>query len=525
MRGKPLNILIFEDNPADARLIQELLHDVPGAVYQFERVDRLSHGLDRLKTNSVDIVLLDLGLRDSHGLDTFLSLSERSQKLPVVVITGLNDEAIAIEALKRGAQDYLVKGQLEGPMLWRSLCYAVERNRVQYQNEISLKILELLNRREDQTNVVREIIRVIKEFSGAEAVGIRLKNGDNYPYYQASGFPPGHIEAENGQCAIQQFSSSSIISHKVLSGCMCGNIIHGRFDADKSFFTNAGSFWTNCVTDFLANEVDIGIRDSVLKRCSAEGYQSIALVPLSTEDGNIGLLHICDHNRNKLLYETIQFFEGIGQSIGVILKRKQAEEKLFNSYVAIKKTLNDAINTLAKVVEVRDPYTAGHQQRVARLSVAIAKEMHLEDEKIEQIRMAAIVHDIGKINVPAELLAKPGRLSILEYQVVKAHSSYGFDIVKGMDLPCSIAQTILQHHERLDGSGYPEGLTDKDIILEARILAVADVVEAMASHRPYRPALGLARALEEISSNSDILYDPVVVNTCRKLFAEGIFAF
>ena len=208
-----------------------------------------------------------------------------------------------------------------------------------------------------------------------------------------------------------------------------------------------------------------------------------------------------------------------------ITERKKAEAELTESYATLKKTLKDAIKTMAKIVEMRDPYTAGHQQRVTQLAVAIARELNFNEQLIEQFWMAAIVHDIGKIYVPSDILHKPGKLTDIELSLIKTHPQGGYDIVKGMELPYVIAQAILQHHERLNGSGYPHGLKDKDIIIEAKIIAVADVVEAMASHRPYRPALGIDKALEEIRQNKGILYDTKVVEACVKLFEEKGFKF
>ena len=202
---------------------------------------------------------------------------------------------------------------------------------------------------------------------------------------------------------------------------------------------------------------------------------------------------------------------------------KQNEENLVKSYQKTKKTLNDAINTMAKIVEMRDPYTSGHQQRVAELATAIAREIGCGDEQIGQIRMAATIHDIGKIYVPSDILSKPGKITDNEFNLIKGHPQGGYDIVKGMDFPCSIADSILQHHERLDGSGYPNGLKDEQICLEAKILSVSDVVEAMSSHRPYRPALGINKALDEIALNKGKLYYPGVVDACVKLFKEKEF--
>ena len=208
-----------------------------------------------------------------------------------------------------------------------------------------------------------------------------------------------------------------------------------------------------------------------------------------------------------------------------ITERKLAEEKLLKSYESVKKTLDDAINTMVKIVELRDPYTSGHQQKVADLATAIAGEMKLEDARIDQLRTAALIHDIGKLYIPSDILSKPGKLSEIELGLIKTHSKSGYDIVKGMDFPAAVALAVLQHHERLDGSGYPGQLKGVDTLLEAKILAVADVVEAMASHRPYRPALGIDRALEELSNGKGKLYDPDVVDTCLELFKSGKFAF
>ncbi len=171
-------------------------------------------------------------------------------------------------------------------------------------------------------------------------------------------------------------------------------------------------------------------------------------------------------------------------------------------------------------LESRDPYTAGHQSRSAKLACAIAEEMGLAKEKVEGIMMAGVIHDIGKLSIPSEILTKPTQLTNVEYLLIKQHSQSGYDMLKHVESPWPLAQIVQQHHERLDGSGYPHKLRNDEIIIEARILAVADVVEAMASHRPYRQALGIEKALEEIQNNKGILYDDAVVDACVKLFRE-----
>lgn len=208
-----------------------------------------------------------------------------------------------------------------------------------------------------------------------------------------------------------------------------------------------------------------------------------------------------------------------------VTERKQAQEELQQSFTKLRKTLDETVQSLASAVEMRDPYTAGHQEKVAKLACAIAKEMGLPAGQVEGIRMAGIIHDIGKIYVPAEILNKPSRLNEAEIMLIKKHPQVGYDILKGIEFPWPIAQIVLQHHERMLGTGYPQGLSGGDILLEARIIGVADVVEAMYSHRPYRPSMGIEKTLQEISKNRAILYDPVVVDACIKLFTEKGFKF
>lgn len=208
-----------------------------------------------------------------------------------------------------------------------------------------------------------------------------------------------------------------------------------------------------------------------------------------------------------------------------ISERKRAQGELKLSFERVQKRLEETVNALASMTEKRDPYTAGHQQRVAQLASAIAQEMKLPDKQIEGVLVAATLHDVGKIYEPSEILSKPGILTEIEFLMMKVHPQIGYDILKNIEFPWPVAEIVRQHHEKLDGSGYPEGLRGDDILLEARILAVADVVEAMASHRPYRAALGINSALEEISENKEILYDPDAVDACLRLFKEKLFEF
>lgn len=204
---------------------------------------------------------------------------------------------------------------------------------------------------------------------------------------------------------------------------------------------------------------------------------------------------------------------------------REREARLKQAVNRLSRTIEGIIQAMALTVETRDPYTAGHQKRVADLAQAVARKMGLSEEQVRGVRMAGVIHDLGKLSIPAEILSKPGQLSQMEFNIIKTHCQVGYDILKNIDFPWPVAEIVLQHHERLNGSGYPQGLSGEKILLEARIMGVADVVEAMASHRPYRPALGIDKALEEISKNKGRLYDPRVVEACLRLFMERRFEF
>jgi PAS domain S-box-containing protein len=251
-------------------------------------------------------------------------------------------------------------------------------------------------------------------------------------------------------------------------------------------------------------------------------------------DGKTGMLDIPEEpilsaKKGQLLLHTrkvrIQGADGKTKYLlGVsenITEQKQNQINLQNSLIKLQETIKGTIETIALIVEARDPYTAGHQKRVSDLAATIAIKMHLTEHQVEGIRMAGLIHDLGKIKVPAEILSKPGKLSQLEFGLIKTHPQVGYDLLKDIEFPWPIAKMVLQHHEKIDGSGYPKGLKGDEIMVEARILVVSDIVEAMSSHRPYRPALGIKKALEQIKQDKGILLDPNVVDACLKLFKAG----
>jgi len=229
--------------------------------------------------------------------------------------------------------------------------------------------------------------------------------------------------------------------------------------------------------------------------------------------------------RNRILRSVANALRRRELEIANRAYREDLERMVAERTSQLKEALDGIIHAIASTVEIRDPYTAGHQLRVAGLAFAIAREMGFSKAQAEGVRVAGTIHDLGKISVPAEILSRPGLLTEMEFEIIKTHPQAGYDILKDMKFPWPLARIVLQHHERMDGSGYPQGLSGENTLMEARILAVADVVEAMASHRPYRPALGIDVALKKISKNKGVLYDPEVVDACLKVFTENSFRF
>jgi len=248
-------------------------------------------------------------------------------------------------------------------------------------------------------------------------------------------------------------------------------------------------------------------------------------VPILSAGKVVGVINIYIEEKHKRDKREEEFLCSVADVLAGIIKRKQAEDKIQHNLHHLRKAIEGSIELTTLMLEAKDPYTSGHQRRVSILSFAIAKEMNLSEEQIEGSKIAGLIHDLGKISIPSEILSKPGRITDIEFSLIKNHPQVGYDILKATKFPWPIAQIVLQHHERMDGSGYPSGLSGEKILIEARILGVADVVEAMSSHRPYRPALGIDKALEEISKNRGILYDRKVVDACLNLFSKKGFNF
>lgn len=268
------------------------------------------------------------------------------------------------------------------------------------------------------------------------------------------------------------------------------------------------------------------------QQAASLGIGSFIVLPLHQDNKPIGAIILAAYRNNEFGPAQVGYLKetAADTSFGMELMRTKADRDrlaLLSEHheAMLRKGLEEALMSIAITIEMRDPYTAGHQRRVAELSVALARELGISEDEIHGIYLAAIVHDVGKINVPAEILVRPGKLGEMEYPLVKSHVTKSYEILKGIHFSWPIAEMVYQHHERLDGSGYPRGLKDGQILFGARILAVADVVESMSSHRPYRPALGIEAALAEIKKGKGTLYDETVADACSRLFRDGRFEF
>jgi len=257
------------------------------------------------------------------------------------------------------------------------------------------------------------------------------------------------------------------------------------------------------------------------------GFSSAAVLPLRAGEEIIGVLYIAARQTNAFTDEEIELLGELADDLAygiATLRERRARETAEQAHVGtlekLKNTLSKTVQAIALAVEARDPYTAGHQQRVSELVGVIATTMGWDEERIEAVRVAAIIHDVGNIYVPAEILSKPGKLSPLEFELVKTHAEVGHRILSAIDFPWPIAEMVLQHHERLDGSGYPQGLKGDAIMAEAQLIAVAELVEAMSSHRPYRAAVGVEQALQELERQRGKKYAPEIVDACLRLFRE-----
>ncbi len=379
------------------------------------------------------------------------------------------------------------------------------------ENITDLKLAEdRINKEVARTKLLLELYLVASHMTDKELYDYVLEKAVNLTD-SAIGF--FHQVADNSKTIILKTWNAEALKS-------CTTVYDNHYPLDQ-----AGN-WVDCVrykkpivyNDFPNSPNQKGLPEghTPLKR-----FMSIPVVV----DNDVHVIFGVGNKKEEYNEHDVDQLQLVANELYKIIISRKAEANLKESFDQLQQALSGTVKAMATVVESRDPYTAGHQRRVAALAQAIASEMDLPIHQIEGVRMAAVIHDLGKIAVPAEILTKSTKLKKIEYKLIQEHSQSGYEILKDIEFPWPIARIVLEHHEKMDGSGYPNKLVGENILLEAKILTVADVVEAMASHRPYRPALGIDAALEEIEKNKGILYDPEVVEVCLKLFKEKGFGF
>jgi PAS domain S-box-containing protein len=458
--SQQLKVLMLEDTPTDAELEERELRKA-GIAYTLTRVETRDAFIRAIEEFKPDIILSDYNLPDINGMAALEFVRLNHPEIPVIMVTGALSDIEAVGLIHAGAKDYVLKDRLA------RLGSAV-------QHVLSME--QGIRARKAAEKSLRE--SEAKFRSLVESTSDWIWEVDEHGVYTYSS-PQVH--------ELLGYSAEEVVG--------------------KTPF------------DLMSPAASEQLREKFNSIMSARKSFQLLENANQHKDGREVFLE----TSGAPIFDAQGIFRGYRGIDRDITERKEAEKERHANAEKLQQTLLQTIEAIASTVEARDPYTAGHQKRVANIASAIAREMGLTDDRIHALYLSASIHDLGKIRIPAEILSKPGRLNAIEYELVKGHPKTGYEIIKDIQFPWPIAQMVLQHHERVDGSGYPQGLKSGEIMLEAMIIAVADVVEAMSSHRPYRPGLGLDEAMGEIARHRGTLYDPAVVDSCIAMFREKRF--
>ncbi|WP_435550527.1 HD domain-containing phosphohydrolase [Desulfobacterium sp. N47] len=455
-----LRILIAEDSEDDA-LLEILELKKAGFESKYERVETFEAMEKAILEKSWDVILCDYQLPQFNGLAAIDLLQETGIDIPLIIVSGAIGEETAVECMRFGACDYIMKNNMS------RLPLAVKRELKETESRLKRKRAEETLRESEER--YRTILQNIEE-----------------GYYEVD--TAGNLTFFNDSvCQILGNTRAEL---------MC---VNDRQHADKE---NSQILYQVFKKVFITGEPSKRVDYELIREDGTKRNIEVSVSLIRNTSGKpIG-------------------FRGIMRNV---TEQKLAENKLLQTLESLRKSFSTLIQVMVSVVKTRDTYTAGHQARSANIARAIANELGLPKDQVEGIHMAGSIHDIGKLSIPSEILSKPAKLSEIEFSLIKGHSWSGYEILKYVESPWPLAEIVYQHHERMDGSGYPRGLKGDEILIGARIMAVADVVESMASHRPYRPALGINAALEEIENNKETLYDTDVADACLRLFREKDF--
>ena len=495
---KDLRILILEGTPPDAELMLRSLSE-SGLEFKAKMVDAPESFATALSEFDPDILLTNFKLQGFDGTTAVKTARAQSADLPIILVSELQDDA-ALEVIKAGADDYVLKDRLiRLPfVVRRSLLQAAER-RARRRAERAMRTLSAGNQAlvhaTDEGLLLREMCGVIVKQGGYRMAWI------------------GTAENDAGKTVRLAASADHDDDYIANARISWADVPQGRGPTGTAIRTGA----VVVSQDIATNPIMAPWREAALPR----GFAASIALPIKDQSGVLGALTIYasepdafDLEEQALLTELVADL-----SFGLTALRDRRERDVARKH--LQRTMEDMIEALATTVEARDPYTAGHQRRVAKLAAAIAREMHLPEQQVHGIYLAGLVHDVGKIHFPAEILMKPGPLSALERAMIETHAQLGYDILKNIDFPWPIAQAVLQHHERIDGSGYPNRLQGDAICLEARIIAVADHVEAMTSERAHRKPFARQAAMDEIEKGKGKLYDVGAADACLEIYHTG----
>lgn len=460
-------VLVVDDEQSIRITVSEFIKEDG---HEVSLADDAAEALSLLREDPFDVVVTDIILPRKSGVALLGDIREVDPDVQVIMITGEPEIESAAEAVRKGAFDYLAK-PISREDITRTVSAAAEKK----------ALLDKNRRLEEENRRHREHLEELVEQRTAQLRDSEVR----YRTLFSSIADPVFVFDEEASRFLD-CNRSAVDRYGYTMEELRAMTPRDLHPPEEREHVNAN----------IADTEDF----------SPHQYMHI------TKDGEQFPVEV---HTTDLEYQGRRAWISIVRDITV---RRRAQE-------ALQKSLNGTIQAIGQTTEMRDPYTAGHQRRVTLLASAIAREMGLSEEQVEGIRVAGLMHDIGKMSVPAEILSKPSRLTEIEFGLIKAHPQVAYDILQTVEFPWPAAQIVLQHHERMDGSGYPQGLKAEEIMIEARILSVADVVEAMASHRPYRPALGIDKALEEITQNKGALYDSEVVDACLRLFTEEGFEF
>jgi PAS domain S-box-containing protein len=454
-----------------------------------EEALRESENKYRLLANNVHDVIFVLDMNLKY---TYISPS-------VKILRGYEPE----ELLQQTPAGMLTPSSMDLAM--KTIAETMELEKTEHREINVSRTLQLEMIRKDGTTVWTEVKFSLIRDENQQLVNIMGVTRDITERKQAE---RALLESEEKYRLVVENAKESIIITQDMKLVFVNNAAISMVGYSKEILT------LKSFTDFIHPDDRNMVVDHHIKRIKGEEVPPVYSFRVIGQDGTVIW---CELNAAVIQWKgkpaTLNFLNNITE-------RRKSEEELKQTLESLRKSIGATIQTMVSAVEMRDPYTAGHQLRVADLACSIAAEIGLPQDKIDGIRMAGSIHDIGKLSIPAEILSKPTKLTDIEFSLIKEHSRSGYEMLKDVESPWPLAQIVYQHHERMNGSGYPRNLKGDEILIEARIMAVADVVEAMASHRPYRPGLGIDAALAEIEKNKGIHYDNPVADACLRLFRE-----